>query len=112
MEHMVSSIRGSLDYYTKNFGPYDYSYLSVVERPGNGTGMHADAIMITYSEGFSLWIPKDDSQSLNIPSAVVAHEMVHQWTVSYANVKGAQVMLEGLAWYYAMKVVEKEKREV
>jgi ABC-2 type transport system permease protein len=32
--------------------------------------------------------------------------MAHQWTVPYANVEGAPVMSESLAWYYAMKVVE------
>jgi ABC-type transport system involved in multi-copper enzyme maturation permease subunit len=106
LERMVQSIRASLDYYTRQFGPYRYSHISVVERPGNGTGMHADAGMLTYAEGFSLYNPKDDSRSHDHPFAVVAHEMAHQWTVPYANVEGAPVLSEGLAWYYAMKVVE------
>jgi hypothetical protein len=36
----------------------------------------------------------------------MAHEMAHQWTVPYANVEGAPVLSESLAWYYAMQVVE------
>ncbi len=39
----------------------------------------------------------------------MAHEMAHQWTVPYAFVEGAPVLSESLAWYYAMKVVEKAR---
>jgi hypothetical protein len=106
LDRMVRSIRASLDYYTRQFGPYPYSHISVVERPGEGTGMHAEDSMLTYTEGVSLWNPKDDPRSLDLPFAVTAHEMAHQWTVPYANVEGAPVMSESLAWYYGMKVVE------
>jgi ABC-2 type transport system permease protein len=104
LDRMVRSIRASLDYYTAQFGPYPRTWLNVVERPGNGTGMHADAGMLTFTEGTALWNPTDDR--LDLPYAVVAHEMAHQWTVPYAAVEGAPVMSESLAWYYAMKVVE------
>ncbi|MEA2490815.1 MAG: type transport system permease protein [Acidobacteriota bacterium] len=106
LERVVRSIRASLDYYTTQFGPYRYRHLTVVERPGNGTGMHADTSMISHAEGFSLWAPKDDPESLDLPFAIVAHEMAHQWTVPYALVEGAPVMSESLAWYYGMKAVE------
>ncbi|HEX7181129.1 MAG TPA: hypothetical protein VF756_04750 [Thermoanaerobaculia bacterium] len=109
LDRMVRSIQASLDYYTRQFGPYRYSHLSVVERPGNGTGIHAEASLLSYAEGFSTWNPKDDPGSLDFPFAVVAHEMGHQWTVPYAPVEGAPVMSEGLAWYSAMKVVENAK---
>jgi aminopeptidase N len=89
-------MRASLDYYSEHFGPYSRGYLSVVERPGLGTGMHADAGMITHEEGFAFWAPRN-AESLDLPSAVVAHEMAHQWTLPYAFVEGAPVMSEGLA---------------
>lgn len=105
LDRILRSVRASLDYYSEHFGPYRYSYLSVVERPGNGTGMHADASMITHAEGFALWGLTADPAALDLPFAVVAHEMAHQWTVPYAVVEGAPVMSESLAWYYAMQVV-------
>ncbi len=107
LDPMLRSIRASLDYYTKNFGPYRRGYLNVVERPGNGTGMHAEAAMLSHGEGFTFWRPEDGSH--DHPYAIVAHEMAHQWTIPYANVEGAPVMSESLAWYYGMKAVEHSK---
>jgi ABC-2 type transport system permease protein len=105
LERILSSVRASLDYYSEHFGPYRHGSLSVVERPGEGTGMHADASMITHEEGFAFWSPEDEPGSLDLPYAVVAHEMAHQWTVPYAVAEGAPVMSESLAWYYGMQVV-------
>ena len=63
---------------TAQFGPYPYRHLTVVERPPNGTGMHADASMITHGEDFPSE-SRDKPRSLDLPFAVVAHEMGHQW---------------------------------
>ena len=106
LEWIVGGIEASLDYYTTEFGAYPYGHLTFAEHPGNGTGMHADAAMITFTEGSAFWNPKDDPGSLQLPFAVVAHEAAHQWTVPSAYVEGAPVMSESLAWYYAFQVVE------
>lgn len=106
LDRMLRSIRASLDYYTRQFGPYRYSHISVIEGPGDGTGIHADAAMLTHAEGFALWNPRDEPGSVDFPFAILAHEMAHQWTVPYANVEGAPVMSESIAWYYGLKVVE------
>ncbi|MBC5991465.1 ABC transporter permease/M1 family aminopeptidase [Pontibacter cellulosilyticus] len=107
LEGMVRSIKASLDYYTKEFGPYRHKHVSFVEYPGNGdgAGIHAEPGLLFYEEGFTFLKP-EDPESFDFPFAVVAHEMAHQWTVPYANVEGAPVMSESIAWYYAMKAVE------
>jgi ABC-2 type transport system permease protein len=109
LDRMVRSIQASLDYYSENFGPYRHRHLTVAEHPGNGTGLHAEPSMITHAEGFALWNPSAEAQSLDLPFAVMAHEMAHQWTVPYAAVEGAPVMSESVAWYYGMKAVEKAR---
>lgn len=105
LEPTLRSVQAALDYYSEQFGAYPYRHLSLVEHPGRiGTGMHAEASMITYGQGFALWTPEEGG--LDFPFAVMAHEMAHQWTVPYAIVEGAPVMSESLAWYYGMKLVE------
>ncbi|MFP5379110.1 MAG: hypothetical protein ACLGHP_05075, partial [Vicinamibacteria bacterium] len=106
IDRMARSIQASLDYYTREFGPYPYGHLTFAERAANGTGMHADASLVTFTEGAALWRPPDSPDRLDLPYAVVAHEMAHQWGVPSAAVEGAPVMSESLAWYYGMKVVE------
>jgi hypothetical protein len=108
LDRMVRSIRASMDYYTKEFGPYPFGdQLTVVERAGNGEGMHADAGMITHAEGFVTWNPAANNMRVHDhPYAVVMHEMGHQWGVPIASVEGAPVMSEGIAWYYGLKALE------
>ena len=111
LDRWVRSIKASLDYYAAQYGPYRYRHLTVLEIPGDGVGAHADASMITHGEGITLLRPRDDARSLDLPFAVIAHEMAHQWVVPIAFVEGAPVVAESVAWYQAMLVVEHAKGE-
>lgn len=108
---MAESVRASLDYYTKQFGPYPYSYVRFIERPGQGVGMHSDSTTIDYSEGSSRFNPGNDLRGFDFVSAVVAHEIAHQWwggsQLTPAYVEGAPLLSESLAWYSVMGVMEK-----
>jgi hypothetical protein len=107
---MMRSVRASLSYYSAQFGRYPYRHLSVVENPSApGTGAHADPSIISYGQGFASWIPKDERRSLDFPSAVMAHEMAHQWTLPYALVEGMPFLSEGLAWYSALQAVKESR---
>lgn len=111
VDRMLRSIRASLDHYTREIGPYRFGHLTFVEHAGNGTGMHADASEVSFSEGSALLTPRDDSTRLDLPFGIVAHEMAHQWAVPSAYVEGAPVMSESLAWFYAMQVLERSYGE-
>jgi ABC-2 type transport system permease protein len=106
IDRIVHGIRASLDYMTREYGPYRYGHLTFVERPGNGTGMHADPGMISFLEGAALLSPDYDPERFDLPFAVVAHEMGHQWHPPVAFAEGAPVLTEGVASYYALRVVE------
>lgn len=107
MERILRSVRASLDYYGSQFGPYPHAYIRLVENPGGGMGAHADATTIDYTEGFSRYNPAADPGGLDMPFAVMAHEMAHQWGVPYAYAEGAPLLSESFAWYAGMGVVEK-----
>jgi ABC-type transport system involved in multi-copper enzyme maturation permease subunit len=110
VDRMVRSIQASLDYYTQEFGRYPHGQLRLVEHPGDGVSLHASPVNISYEEGFSLLNPGADSRGIDLPFAVVAHEVAHQWwgaTLTPARVEGAAVLTESLAWYSAMQVVER-----
>jgi aminopeptidase N len=107
IERMVKSAQASLEYYSQVFGPYPYSHFRVLERPGPGRGMHAEAMTIDYQEGYSLMNPKP--QGLDLPYHIMAHEVAHQWwgfQLSPAAVEGSALLVESFATYSAMQVVE------
>jgi hypothetical protein len=104
---MVKSAQASLAYYSREFGPYPYSHFRVLERPGPGRGMHAEPMTIDYQEGYTLMNPAPGG--LDLPYHIMAHEVAHQWwglLFSPAAVEGAGLLVESLATYSAMQVVE------
>ncbi len=111
LSSILTGARSALDYYTKKFGPYPYDVFRLIEHPGHGFGMHAEATTIDFQEGFSLLKP-DDENAYDLPFYIVSHEAAHQWwgaaQVLPARVEGAMLLTETLAVYTAMQVLEEE----
>lgn len=111
VERVEASVLTSLAYFSRHFGPYRHRALTVVTHPGTGSGMHAEPGLVSHSEGFPLWLPREGPNALDLPFAVTAHEMGHQWNVPIAYAEGAPVMAEGLAWYHGMHALKAAKGE-
>jgi ABC-2 type transport system permease protein len=111
LDRMVSSAIAALDYHRRNFGPYPYGQLRLVEYPSAPHGLRLTAFpgLIRYSEGLALARPDDDPRGIDLPYAVVAHEVAHQWwghQLVPAFMEGAPLLSESLAWYGGMMTVE------
>lgn len=99
----------SLAYYSKNFSSYPFRQLSLVEYADPGTGGISLPGTIGYSTNFSLINPEADKRNFNLPFAVAAHEVAHQWwghQLIPVDVEGAPFLSESFAWYSALGVVE------
>jgi ABC-2 type transport system permease protein len=111
IDRMLRSVNASLKYFTEQFGPYPYGHITLLERAGPGGGASADASIINYGEQYSLMNPDDRPNGFDLPYYIMAHEMAHQWwglaRLTPANVEGAGVLIEGLAVYSGMLVLEK-----
>jgi len=108
---MMNSLKKSLDYYTRNFGPYYHKEARIIEFPRVARFAQAFPGTMPYSEaiGFIANINKPDD--IDFVFYVVAHEMGHQWwahQVVGANMEGATLLSETLAQYSALMVMEKE----
>jgi aminopeptidase N len=110
LDRMVRSVQASLSHYTEQFGPYPHNDIRIVEHPGHGIGMHAEATTIDHQEGFSLLNPRDGPQGIDLPFYVVAHEVAHQWWGSQLALarplEGNALLTESLASFSAYQVVE------
>ena len=111
LDRMIRSVQKSLDYYTTEFTPYQHKQVRILEFPGYQSFAQSFANTIPYSEGigFIADLRKDDD--VDYVYYVTAHEMAHQWwghQVIGANVQGASMLMESLAQYSALMVMEKE----
>jgi ABC-2 type transport system permease protein len=108
---MMNSMKKSLDYYIKNFGPYEHKEARIIEFPRVATFAISFPGTMPYSESIGFVANLNHPDEIDYVFYMVAHEMAHQWwahQVIGANMEGATVLSETLAQYSALMVMEKE----
>jgi len=108
---MIEATKKSLDYYTRNFSPYQFRQLRILEFPGYRTFAQSFANTVPYSEAIGFIADLRDKADIDYPFYVTAHEVAHQWwahQVIGANVQGATMLSESLSQYSALMVMEHE----
>ncbi|MCD6068106.1 MAG: hypothetical protein K0S33_2932 [Bacteroidetes bacterium] len=113
LDRMIKGIKKSLDYYTKNFSPYQHRQVRILEFPRYATFAQSFPNTIPFSEGigFIAKIDEKDEKSIDYPFYVTAHEVAHQWwahQVIGGNVQGGTLMSETMSQYSALMVMEQE----
>jgi ABC-2 type transport system permease protein len=108
---MMNSMKKSLDYYIKNFGPYEHKEARIIEFPRVASFAQSFPGTMPYSESVGFIANLNHSDDIDSVFYVVAHEMAHQWwahQVIGADMEGATVLSETLAQYSSFMVMEKE----
>jgi ABC-type transport system involved in multi-copper enzyme maturation permease subunit len=106
---MQDSIRDTLAYCTRNFGPYAHKQARIIEFPRFGTFAQAFPGTMPYSEGIGFIADLKDPDDIDMVYYVVAHEMGHQlWAhqVIGADMQGATLLSETMSQYTALMVME------
>jgi ABC-2 type transport system permease protein len=108
---MIDATQKSLDYFTSQFSPYQFRQVRILEFPGYATFAQSFANTIPFSEaiGFVADLRKPDD--IDYVYYVTSHEVAHQWwghQVIGANVQGQTMLIESLAQYSALMVMEKQ----
>src|SRR5690625_5353616 len=113
-DRMVNDLKKSFDYFTKEFGPYQFKQARIIEFPnthGSFAQSFANTIPFSESIGFIADVDDEDEDGVDYPFAITSHELAHQWwahQVIGANVKGATMLSESLSEYSSLKVLEHE----
>src|SRR5437660_4952666 len=113
VDAMIGGVKDSLDYYTRNFSPYQHHQVRILEFPRYSAFAQSFPNTIPYSEsiGFIAKVNPKDPKDIDYPYYVTAHEVAHQWwahQVIGAYVQGATMMSETLAQYSALMVMKKK----
>ena len=110
VDRMISGVQDSLEYFSREFSPYQFKQLRIAEFPAYRHFAQSLPSTIPYSEsiGFVANVGEDD---IDMPYYVTAHEVAHQWwgfQVVAANTQGDGFIHESLAQYFALLVMEKK----
>jgi ABC-type transport system involved in multi-copper enzyme maturation permease subunit len=111
IDRMIESTQKSLDYFSVQFTPYQHQQVRILEFPSYQGFAQSFANTIPYSEGIGFIADLRDKKDLDYVFYVTAHEMAHQWwghQVIGAGMQGSTMLMESLAQYSALMVMEKE----
>lgn len=111
VDRMIHAVKKSLDYFTKNFSPYQHKQVRILEFPDYASFAQAFPNTIPWSESLGFITDLRDPNALDYVSYVAAHEVAHQWwghQLVPANVQGTSMLSESLAQYSALMVLEQE----
>jgi hypothetical protein len=112
VDRMILAVQKSLDYFARSWSPYQHRQVRVIEFPRYQSFAQSFPNTIPYSEGIGfITDTRHDEAARDLPFAVTAHEVAHQWwahQVIGADVQGATMLSESLAEYSALMVVEKQ----
>ncbi|WP_432711694.1 M1 family aminopeptidase [Pedobacter sp.] len=105
---MFASLKKGLDYNTKNFGPYLYQQVRIIEFPRYRSFAQSFSNTIPFSESIG-FIFKNAPEKLDMGYYVTAHELAHQWwghLVAESGNVGNQMYSEGLSQYAALMLLK------
>lgn len=113
LDRFNKGVKAALEYYTKNFGPYQFPVLRIVEFPRYAAFAQSYPNTIPYSEalGFIAKVDDRNPKDIDYPFYVTAHEVAHQWWAHQlvgGNTRGATVLSETLSEYSALMVMKKQ----
>lgn len=114
LDRMITAVKKSLEYYVKNFAPYQFRQLRILEFPRYATFAQSFPNTIPYSEGIGFIARVNSDDDIDYPFYITAHEVGHQWwghQVVGANVQGATMLSESFAEYSSLMVMKHEYGE-
>lgn len=106
---MLRAMGTALDYYRKNFGPYQFDYARIIEFPRYASFAQAFAGTMPYSENIGFVADTDNPNEIDWTTYVIAHEIGHQYwahQVIGADQQGGTLTSETLAQYSALMVMK------
>lgn len=114
LDKMMESAKAGLDYYEKNFGPFQFTQYRVLEFPRYRTFAQSFPNTVPFSEGIGFIERMKKADDLDLLYFVNAHELAHQWwghQLIGSAVQGSNMMSETLAEYSALQVMNKKYGE-
>jgi ABC-2 type transport system permease protein len=108
VDRILAAMKDALGYYTRNFGPFQFRQLRILEFPDYAAFAQSFANTIPFTEDFVLQDLRKPTD-IDYVTYVTAHETAHQWWAHQAigaRVQGVTMLDESLAQYSALVVMK------
>ena len=109
VETMLQTAKTALAYYSREFGPYLFKNLRIVEYPGYEDHAQAFPGAIPYTETVGFLTDLSGWGSVDLATA---HELAHMWwgALAYgAHMQGRKILNEGLAEYSMLMLLKQQQ---
>ncbi|MEZ6024320.1 MAG: M1 family aminopeptidase, partial [Hyphomonadaceae bacterium] len=115
VDRMINAMKVSFDVYTREFSPFQFRQMRILEFPSYATFAQSFAGTVPYSEGIGFIARFDEDDTVNrtdridFVTYVTAHEVAHQWwahQIIGADMQGGTMLVETFAQYSALLVME------
>lgn len=115
LDRMMEAMKVSFDYFSTNFSPYQYQQMRIMEFPRYESFAQSFPNTVPFSESMGFILNINDSTDVDMSFFITAHEVAHQWwgmQIMAADVQGRHMILESLAQYSALMVLQKKYSKV
>jgi aminopeptidase N len=109
IDRMLAGMKDSLEYCSREFSPFQFRQVRILEFPAYATFAQSFANTIPFSEGIGFIADYRDEDKIDMVTYVTAHEVAHQWwghQVIAADMQGGSMLVETLAQYSAIMIME------
>ena len=110
VEAILKALEVSRRRFSEWFRPYPWKELRLSEFPDHAARARGFPTNIPFSEGIGFLTRRGES-GIDLPTVVTVHEAAHQWwahLLTPGRAPGADVLLEGMAHYSTMLLLEAE----
>ena len=111
LDRFIKGVKHSMDYFSENYGAYQYTQMRILEFPRYSTFAQSFPNTVPFAESFG-WVGDfSDPNDLDYVYTVTAHEVAHQWwghQVSPSATRGANQISESMAEYSSLMVMKRE----
>jgi ABC-2 type transport system permease protein len=114
LSHFMDGLKDGVAYFSKNFRPYNYSKIRILEFPRYASFAQSFPNTIPYSESFGWVADFSDPNSTDYAYYVTAHEVAHQWwghQICPSYTRGANQISESMAEYSSLMVLKNKYGE-
>ncbi len=111
VDDMIASSKAGLDYYEKNYSPFQFKQFRILEFPRYRGFAQSFPNTVPYAEAGFISRVVDPKKDIDRTYFVTAHELAHQWwghQLIGGAVEGSNMMSESLAEYSALRVAQKK----